>query len=57
MTREKKAAVIRVAAKDMRDHFNTTPLERDVLRQLIDLEDASLEIMFDALKSTGFLKE
>lgn len=48
-----KAAVVRLAAKDMRDHVASTPLERQVMRELIDLQDCSLAILFNAFERTN----
>lgn len=48
-TDQTKAAVVRLAAKTMRDDAATTPKEREVMRELIAMEDTSLVILHDAL--------
>lgn len=52
---EIKAATVRAAAKDLRDHVQTTPNERQIMRELIALEDSSLVILYDALKHSGMI--
>lgn len=50
-TADEKAAIVRIAAGQLRDDVSSTPLERQIMRDLRQLEDSSLVILYDAFRS------